>query len=146
MTCVWFQLLLKFLNFSDISLKTDTDRLFKVRPLPDELRGKFQQLYTAGKAVDIDESLIPFRGRLSLKRYIPGKFRKYGFKLIPVTFRSIMGNEMTFFLLVMRSRRSLSCQKIFLFSGNLSLLTTFMQSVPLTQHSDQGPSPPMYFD
>jgi hypothetical protein len=31
--------------------------------------------------VVIDESMVPFRGRLLFKQYIPGKRHKYGVKL-----------------------------------------------------------------
>ena len=76
-----FQLLLKFLHFSDNSLNINNDRLFKVRPLLDAFVQKFQELYTPGSAVVIDEFLIPFRGCLNFKQYIPGKSHKYGCKL-----------------------------------------------------------------
>lgn len=33
----------------------------------------------------IDESVIPFRGRLSFRQYLPGKRHKYGIKLFKLT-------------------------------------------------------------
>ena len=76
-----FLLLLKFLHFSDDRPRSQRDKLFKLRPLVEPLLKNFQELYTPGSSVVIDESLIPFRGRLSFRQYIPGKAHKYGCKL-----------------------------------------------------------------
>ena len=49
------------------------DRLGKVRPLIDHLSSKFATLYEPSKNVAIDEAMIKFQGRLSLKQYMPMK-------------------------------------------------------------------------
>ena len=49
------------------------DRLGKVRPLIDHLSSKFETLYQPSKNVAVDEAMIKFQGRLSLKQYMPKK-------------------------------------------------------------------------
>ncbi|KAJ8928485.1 hypothetical protein NQ314_018955 [Rhamnusium bicolor] len=49
------------------------NRLFKVSKFLNMLQTKFQQSYTPEEVVCIDESNIPFRGRLSFRQYIPNK-------------------------------------------------------------------------
>lgn len=55
------------------------DRISKVRPLVDHLRGKFQAIPMT-RDLSIDESIVPFKGRSSLKVYIPKKPHKWGYK------------------------------------------------------------------
>ena len=77
-----FELLLKFWHFTNNNNKnSDPDRLFKVRPLLDLLKERFTSVYMPDSVVSIDESMVPWRGRLSFKQYIPGKAHKYGVKI-----------------------------------------------------------------
>ena len=77
-----FELLLKFWHFTNNNNKNSgQDRLFKVRPLLDLLKERFTSVYMPGPVVSIDESMVPWRGRLSFKQYIPGKAHKYGVKI-----------------------------------------------------------------
>ena len=57
------------------------DRLFKLRPLIDGMNERFAFLYHMGKTQSIDESMIRFKGRSSLKQYNPMKPIKRGYKL-----------------------------------------------------------------
>ena len=81
-----FQLLLKFLHFSDNSQMPEPndpspDKLFKLRPLLDHLFEKFQEVYVPTCNISItDESLLLWKGRLSFKQYIPLKRAKFGVK------------------------------------------------------------------
>ena len=45
------------------------------------LIGNFQQTYTPGPDLVVDETMVPFRGRVKFRQYIPGKSHKYGCKL-----------------------------------------------------------------
>ena len=47
------------------------DRLGKVRPIITYLYTKFAELYNPHKEVAMDEAMIKFQGRSSLKRYMP---------------------------------------------------------------------------
>ena len=76
-----FELLLKVWHFSNNENCPENDRLYKIQPLVDALLTKYQDAYTPSKIICIDESLIPFRGRLLFKQYIPQKAHKYGIKI-----------------------------------------------------------------
>lgn len=75
-----FLLLLKFWHFSDDS-SNDTNKLRKIYDLTNMLNRRFQEVLTPGKYLVIDESMIPWRGRLSFKQYIKNKTHKYGVKI-----------------------------------------------------------------
>ena len=47
----------------------------------EKLCKNFQKYYELGKNITIDESLLSFNGKNSMKFYIPMKPHKYGFKL-----------------------------------------------------------------
>jgi hypothetical protein len=77
-----FKLLLKFWHFSNNNNRNSKqDRLFKLKPLSDLLKERFSSVYIPGSVISIDESMIPWRGRLSFRQYIPGKAHKYGIKM-----------------------------------------------------------------
>ena len=48
------------------------DRLGKVRPIIDHLSTKFAEAYDPHKEVAVDEAMIKFQGRSSLKQYVTG--------------------------------------------------------------------------
>ena len=56
------------------------DRLFKVRPLISHLVSRYKSSYIPSQCVSVDESMINFRGRLSLLQYLPKKPKKWGMK------------------------------------------------------------------
>lgn len=76
-----FELLLKMWHFSDNNSCPEGDRLYKIQPLLDMFIQNSQKVFTPGQVVCIDETLVPFRGRLVMKQYIPQKTHKYGVKL-----------------------------------------------------------------
>nr|CAH7746879.1 unnamed protein product [Callosobruchus chinensis] len=77
-----FLLLLQHIHFNDNeNLEASQDRLFRIRPILDLLNSRFQSVLTPGKEVVIDESMIPWRGRLGIRQYIKNKRHKYGVKL-----------------------------------------------------------------
>ncbi len=57
------------------------DRLGKVRPLLEHLSLKFRSLYNPGKHLSVDEAMIKFQGRSTLKQYMPMKPTKRGIKV-----------------------------------------------------------------
>ena len=57
------------------------DRLGKVRPLINHFSEKFKSVYLPHKEVAIDEAMIKFTGRSSLKQYMPMKPIKRGIKV-----------------------------------------------------------------
>ena len=57
------------------------DRLGKVRPIINHLSVKFSELYHPHKEVAVDEAMVKFQGRSSLKQYMPMKPVKRGIKV-----------------------------------------------------------------
>lgn len=76
-----FQLLLRCIHFADNTLAKDADKTHKFREILDMLQRKFCAEYIPGETVAIDETMVPFRGRLSFLQYVPGKGHKYGIKV-----------------------------------------------------------------
>lgn len=57
------------------------DKLYKIRPMIDKMNFVFKQHYFGTREVSVDESMIKFKGRSSLKQYNPMKPIKRGYKL-----------------------------------------------------------------
>lgn len=56
------------------------DPMYKVRPLINHLREKFQKI-PLDQNICIDEQMVPYKGKTKLKQYIPNKPKKFGYKL-----------------------------------------------------------------
>lgn len=76
-----FQLILRFWHFNDNNNLAKDGRIGKIKPLLTKLNTLFFYLKETEKDLVIDETMIPFRGRLSFRQYIPGKAHKYGIKI-----------------------------------------------------------------
>lgn len=76
-----FELLLRMIHFNDNENIVAHDRLGKLSPLLNILTNKYKEIYIPEKSVCIDETLVPFRGRLSFRQYIKNKRFKFGIKL-----------------------------------------------------------------
>ena len=76
-----FLSILKFLHFSDNTTARTEDRLHKIRNIVETIVDTFKSSIKPGKNIVIDESMVPWRGRLGFRQYIPGKRHKYGVKL-----------------------------------------------------------------
>ncbi len=59
----------------------NTDKLYKLRPLISKMNQNYVKLYNISERVSIDESMILFKGRHSIKQYNPQKPIKRGNKL-----------------------------------------------------------------
>lgn len=57
------------------------DKLHKVKPLVELLNIKSRSIYKPSGVVCVDESMIPFKGRYTLKQYMPNKPVKWGYKV-----------------------------------------------------------------
>jgi len=64
---------------SEISFRVDPRQ--KINLYLEKLAKNFQKYYILGKNITIDESLLQFKGRNSMKFYIPMKPHKWGFKI-----------------------------------------------------------------
>ncbi|CAB3248410.1 unnamed protein product [Arctia plantaginis] len=76
-----FLLILKFWHFSELSVKETDDKLHKFRGIYESFNSRFQCTLEPGKLVVIDETMIPWRGRLKFQQYIKNKSHKYGVKI-----------------------------------------------------------------
>lgn len=81
-----FLLILKFWHFNDNANMPqanapNSDRLYKIRPLVDELFEKFQTVYTPDVKLSLDEELMLWKGRLIFKQYLPLKRARFGIKI-----------------------------------------------------------------
>ena len=79
------ELLLKFLHFSNNEEQNASqDRLAQLNPLLILLKAKFKSVHMPGSIITVDETMVPWRGRLSFRQYVPGKSHKYGVKMYKV--------------------------------------------------------------
>lgn len=77
-----FLLLRRFWHFSDNSdNEIVRDRLHKIRIIVEYLNSAYMSTLTPGKDLVIDETMVPWRGRLVFRQYIKNKSHKYGIKL-----------------------------------------------------------------
>ena len=76
-----FQLLLRFMHFAENRDQTNEDRLLKLRKLLEILEENFTKSKTPGNTIAVDETMVPWRGRLVFRQYNPGKAHKYGVKI-----------------------------------------------------------------
>jgi hypothetical protein len=77
-----FLLLLNCIHFSNNEDSSQlNDRTRKIKPLLKLLLDNFKTVLTPGRHLVIDESMVPYRGRLIFRQFIPNKSHKYGMKL-----------------------------------------------------------------
>ncbi|XP_063962609.1 piggyBac transposable element-derived protein 4-like [Lytechinus pictus] len=81
-----FQLLNGFLHFNNNERiitrgNPGFDPMFKTRPLIDKSVPQYMDSYEPSCHLSVDESLVPFKGRLAYKQYIPNKPKKWGIKM-----------------------------------------------------------------
>ena len=76
----------RYLHFVDNSTlappgSANYQNLGKVQPVIDFLSDRFRTIYNIHRDVSVDEAMIPFKGRSSMKQYLPLKPVKRGFKV-----------------------------------------------------------------
>ncbi|XP_045467004.1 piggyBac transposable element-derived protein 4-like [Harmonia axyridis] len=76
-----YLLLLKLLHFENNETCDISNRLYKIEKVVSKLLQNFQTILQPGNILVIDESMVPFRGRLKFRQYIPNKTHRYGIKL-----------------------------------------------------------------
>ena len=79
----WFQQTLTNLHLNDNQAmpRNNADKLYKIQTFIDILNKNFMMLHNANEHIGIDERMILFRCRSSLKQYNPMKPIKYGYKI-----------------------------------------------------------------
>ena len=96
-----YLLLLRFLHFADNDTldarDPDRDRLGKIRPLINVIRERCAAVYSPGKDLCVDESLVLFKGRVAFKQFIRTKRARFGIKLFELcTSNGILLDFMTY--------------------------------------------------
>ena len=74
-----FQAILGLIHFSDI-FYSDEDKLGKIRDFLDFVNFISNEYLIPGEILVLDESIIPFKGRLEWKQFIPSKRTRFGEK------------------------------------------------------------------
>ena len=137
-----FEQLWSFIHFSDNSAAdSESNRLCKIQPLLEKLLHQFQGVYEPGPNLVLDESMIPFRGRLKFRQYLPGKAHKYGVKLYKLctpeayTWNVVIHHGATPSIHGLSSTESLTikmCDKL-LNEGRVLYADNYYSSVPLAE-------------
>ena len=55
--------------------------LFKVQPMLDIVNPWYETVYSAGKNLCVNESMVKFKGRFFFRQYLPAKPTKWGIKV-----------------------------------------------------------------
>lgn len=76
-----YELLLANFHCSNNSAALPGDRLHKVQHLINMVIEYFRDAYVPEESMCIDESIIPFRGRVVFRQYLPNKSHRYGIKV-----------------------------------------------------------------
>lgn len=78
-----FEIIKRFLHFHDNSNvpSNNTDRLIKLRPFLDLLHKTFHEARQPEECHSVDEMMVPFKGRSTIKQYIKSKPKPWGFKI-----------------------------------------------------------------
>lgn len=80
-----FDCLLKFFHLcNNEDPSANDDRLFKIRRVMNLICNQFKRTVLPGEDLVIDESMVPWRGRLTFRQYLPAKSHKYGVKLYKI--------------------------------------------------------------
>ncbi|XP_051174282.1 piggyBac transposable element-derived protein 4-like [Leptopilina boulardi] len=85
MSVVRFGFFLGCIHINDNSTEpkksnADYDKLYKLRPFLNKLNENFKKYFMPNKYQSVDESMIKFKGRSSMKQYMPLKPVKRGYK------------------------------------------------------------------
>ena len=75
-----YQLIWRFLHFTDNQHIDASDPFHKARPVLDLLLASFKEMYKPAKDISIDEGVMLWRGRLRFRVYNPNKPVRYGLK------------------------------------------------------------------
>nr|CAH7767752.1 unnamed protein product [Callosobruchus chinensis] len=79
-----FELLLRMFHLANNEECPPNDRLHKIRCLIDMLNENFHRCIVPEESLCIDETMVPFRGKLSFRQYMKGKRHKFGMKVFKV--------------------------------------------------------------
>lgn len=70
----------RFIHFNDNSTLDKDDKLYRIRPIIDMVKARFQEI-PMERSLCVDEQIVPFKGRSCIKQYNPQKPHKWGYKI-----------------------------------------------------------------
>lgn len=78
-----FEEIRRYLHFVDTSSipQDNRDKAIRIRPILNKLHETFHNAVEPEECHSVDEMMIPFKGRSSLKQYLPKKPKKWGYKM-----------------------------------------------------------------
>lgn len=78
-----FEEIRRYLHFTDTSSipPDNKDKAIRIRPVLNKLHETFHNAVEPEEYHSVDEMMIPFKGRSSLKQYLPKKPKKWGYKM-----------------------------------------------------------------
>jgi hypothetical protein len=81
-----FSHILRFLHFENNDNPPNRDdphynRLWKIRYIFDTLSNRFRELYNPTEHLSVDAVIVPFKGRVIFRQYIPKKHKRFGIKI-----------------------------------------------------------------
>ena len=97
-----FELLLRFLHFSNNEQADKNNRLSKINKITEALNQNFQKYYELDEGICVDKSWVPFRGRVIFRQFLKQKRHKYGIKV----FKLCSGLGYTYKLQIYSGKRS----------------------------------------
>ncbi|EPB78763.1 hypothetical protein ANCCEY_02153 [Ancylostoma ceylanicum] len=136
-----FEKLITNLHFCDNSAYDGSDRLYKIAEFVSAFNKACQDSFRPGREVCIDESLVPFRGRIAFRQYIPGKRHRYGIKLFKLcteggyTYRTIIyaGKETHTRVVSVAEKVVMALMDGLLDAGRLLFTDNHYTSIPLAE-------------
>lgn len=76
-----FEQILRFLHCADNNEMNVNDKLWKIRPLVENIRKKCLQHFISQQDLSYDESMVKYYGKHSCKQFIRGKPIRFGYKV-----------------------------------------------------------------
>nr|CAI5841656.1 unnamed protein product [Callosobruchus analis] len=76
-----FEILLRMWHFSNNEECPPAERLHRIQPVIDIINENIKVCMVPGENICIDESMVPFRRRISFRQYVKEKRHKLGFKV-----------------------------------------------------------------
>lgn len=73
--------IMKYIHCADNNEISQTDKMWKLRPLVDKLKGNFLKYFVPTEHINFDESMVKYFGKHSCKQFIRGKPIRFGYKV-----------------------------------------------------------------
>lgn len=72
---------MRFLYCVDNSNVNESDKMWKLKPLMDQVKENFMKYYIPEQNMSVDEAMVKYYSKYSCKQFIRGKPIRFGYKL-----------------------------------------------------------------